>query len=146
MRNSWKDTFRFSLSLQMLGMVILLVLSCTLLVKVYAGVIQSSRSTMALNESVQACRSLAEIYTSAPRQEDALSRMKEAYGSLAEDGSTYIVFLDKEGEGCEEAEAFVKVNMSFEKGDMSSLHLSAMFENEEIYQLSVDAWHGGEVK
>ena len=72
--------------------------------------------------------------------------MKEAYGSLGEDGSTYIVFLDKEGEGCEETEAFVKVSMSFEEGDMSSLHLSALFENEEIYQLSVDAWHGGEVK
>ncbi len=146
MRNKWRDTFRFSLSLQMLGMVILLVLSCTLLVKVYAGVIQSSRSTMALNESVQACRSLAEIYTASPRQEEALSLIREAYGPVGEDSGSYILYLDKEGEGCEEAEAFVKLNMSFEEGDMSSLHLSALFENEEIYQLSVDAWHGGEVK
>ena len=78
MNREWKDTFRFSLSLQMVGMAVLLVLSCTLLAKVYAGVISSSRHTKALNESVQISRNIAEAYTARPEISEELQLLADS--------------------------------------------------------------------
>ena len=95
--NNWKDSFRFSLSLQMVGMTILLVLSCMILVRVYAGVIRSTQHSKILSESIQASRNLAEEYQAKPDLSD---------------WDSPVIFLDRDMAACSEDGAYLKIVLS----------------------------------
>lgn len=131
----WKDTFRFSLSLQMIGMVLLLVLCSMLLLRAYAGVVRSSQRSDALSKSVQYSRSLAEMFLADPAGDPF-------------DGKT-TWYLSEDLQPCSEEKAFLCIVISDEvektdTGEIRTLtirseHVSDL-EREEIYALSVDAF------
>ena len=131
----WKDTFRFSLSLQMIGMVLLLVLCSMLLLKAYAGVVRSSQRSDALSKSVQYSRSLAEMFLADPE------------GDPFEGRTSW--YLDEDLQPCSEEKAFICIFISDDventvSGQVRTLtirseHVSDI-GREEIYSLSVDAF------
>ena len=131
----WKDTFRFSLSLQMIGMVLLLVLCSMLLLKAYAGVVRSSQRSDALSKSVQYSRSLAEIFLADPE------------GDPFEGRTSW--YLDEDLQPCPEDKAFLCVFISDNventvTGQIRTLTIRSEHVSdagrEEIYALSVDAF------
>ena len=115
-RKSWRETFRFSLSLQMVGMVLLLVLSSMLLISVYAGSIRSVKHSSHLYDGIMLARNIAEMYTADPD----LDKVRE-YAA----GST--------SEGSLQADLSETV-----AGSLHTLNIRIFSGEEEIYQLGVD--------
>lgn len=135
-KRQWRDSFRFSLSLQMIGMVLVLSLAGMVLVRTWAGVITTSRRTEALNKGVLLCRSAAELYT--PRGD--LAGTVEALGGQAEPGAQSVrLSYDREmhltGEG-----AFLVLELrELPVGDdgLRQCQLTVEQDRRELYTLTV---------
>ena len=134
--SKWKDTFRFSLSLQMVGMTVLLVLACTILVRVYAGVIQKSQNTRALSESIQVCRNLAEQFEAAP-----------------DEGWNREVFLNSDLTPCDASQAYLRFVLTESSSETATGQMRELIIDsfrvadqgkEPLYSLSVRVFVPGE--
>lgn len=135
-RRSWRNANRFSLSIQMISLVLLLLLVCVVLVQVYSGVITTSVNAEALNKSVLICRNAAEIFT-------ATGDMNETARLLTDGGAASSpISFDRQLNVTEPDSSWLTLEMTQREGenDVKILDLNVTKNGETVYTLSVMAY------
>ena len=136
-KRRWRDTDKFSLSIQMIGLVVILLIASTVLIRVYSGSVQASIRTEVLNKSIVLTRNAAEIY----RANGDLSDIAQAYRSVEGNG-TLTVNVDRDLQPTGEKEGWLVLEMQEEADDtLHTLHMQVKwqgdFERTDVYDLDV---------
>lgn len=140
-RRGWKDSFRFSLSFQMVGLVLLLLFVCTILVRVYAGVMTTSLRAEALNKGVQLCRNAGEIFT----EQGDLKETATVLGGTVEDENHVLLYFDRDMRCVGASEGWITLDLKMDapKADQKGLKtckMSVIQDGDSIYDVSVQAF------
>jgi hypothetical protein len=139
----WRDTSRFSLSAQMIVMVLVLALVAMILVKTWAGIIATSRRTEALNKGVLLCRSAAEVYT---READLSAAAQALGGAQSKEGDTLSLGFDREMKTPEGEDPFLTLELSEPGNAEQGLHsceLVVRQDGKELYRMTVKTFAPG---
>jgi type II secretory pathway pseudopilin PulG len=137
-RQLWRDSFRFSLSLQMVGMVLVISLAGMVLVRTWGGILTTARRTQAMNQGVLLCRSAAELYT---RDAD-LANTLAALGGQGEPGVQSVQLSYDREMNLTEGESFLTLTLE-EQPEAEGLHsctLTVTQDGRELYSLSVETY------
>jgi hypothetical protein len=137
-RNVWRDNFRFSLSVQMVGMVLVISLTGMILVRTWAGVLSTARRTRALNQGVLLCRSAAELYT---RDGDLSTTVETLGGSMEPGAQSAALCYDREMNLTPEPD-FLTLELR-EEPEEAGLHrctLTVTQDQRELYALTVETF------
>ena len=137
-RQLWRDSFRFSLSLQMVGMVLVISLAGMVLVRTWGGILTTARRTQALNQGVLLCRSAAELYT---RDAD-LANTLAALGGQGEPGAQSAQLSYDREMNLTEGESFLTLTLE-EQPEAEGLHsctLTVTQDGRELYSLTVETY------
>ena len=137
-RQLWRDSFRFSLSLQMVGMVLVISLAGMVLVRTWGGILTTARRTQALNQGVLLCRSAAELYT---RDAD-LANTLAALGGQGEPGAQSAQLSYDREMNLTEGESFLTLTLEEqpEAEGLRSCTLTVTQDGRELYSLSVETY------
>ena len=136
-KRRWRDTDRFSLSIQMIGLVVILLIASTVLIRVYSRSVQASIRTEVLNKSIVLTRNAAEIY----RANGDLSDIAQAYRSVEGNG-TLTVNVDRDLQPTGEKEGWLVLEMQEEADDtLHTLHMQVKWQGDpertDVYDLDV---------
>lgn len=137
-KGPWRDNVRFSLSIQMIGMVLVLALTGMVLVRTWAGVLLTARRTRALNQGVLLCRSAAELYT---RDGDLSNTVEALGGALEPDGQSALLYYDRDMQPTDAA-PFLTLELR-EEPEQEKLHRCALTVTQDggvVYSLTVEAF------
>ena len=138
----WKDSFRFSLSFQMIALVLLLLFVCTILVRVYAGVMTTSLKAEALNKGVQLCRNAGEIFT---ERGDLKETVVVLGGTESKDQNHALLYFDRDMRCVEAAEGWISLDLKMaapkagQKG-LKTCKMTVIRDGDSIYDVSVQTF------
>jgi type II secretory pathway pseudopilin PulG len=137
-RQLWRDSFRFSLSLQMVGMVLVISLAGMVLVRTWGGILTTARRTQALNQGVLLCRSAAELYT----RDGDLAGTLAALGGQGEPGAKSAQLSYDRDMNLTEGESFLTLTLE-EQPEAEGLHSCALTvtqDGRKLYSLTVETY------
>lgn len=141
-RRVWRDSYRFSLTFQMIGLVLLLLLVCTVLVRIYAGVMTTSLQAEALNKGVLICRNAGELFT----EKGDLAETVTLLGAPkpARDGRARVYF-DREMNCVSKSERWLTLELRskakrLQKSEMRTCDLEVTKDGASIYRISVQVF------
>lgn len=140
---SWRDGFRFSQSLQMIGLITILLLVCMILVQVYSGTVSASRKTHQLNDGVALSRSIAECYTAT----GSLEETAQQYGVSAQSDEAQLWF-DGDLAPVQESDSTYTVTLQetiqpTDAGSLKNCAIAVAADGETIYTLTVSVYCAG---
>ena len=141
-RRAWRDSYRFSLTLQMVGLVLLLLLVCTVLVQVYAGVLATSLHSETLNKSVLLCRNTGEVFT----EQCDLEKTVELLGaSTPAEKEHALLYFDRELQCVPESEGWITLELNADLGQpgksgIRTCDMEVTQDGKSIYRLSVQVY------
>lgn len=141
-RRIWRDSYRFSLTFQMIGLVLLLLLVCTILVRIYAGVMTTSLQAEALNKSVLLCRNTGELFTERGDLEETVSLL----GAAEQPDAGYaLLYFDRELHCVPESDGWLALELREDAGQtqrngIKTCDMEVTQDGKSIYRLSVQVY------
>ena len=134
-KREWRDTDRFSLSIQMIGLVVILLVVSAVLMRVYAHVVRTSMQAEVLNKSVLLCRNTAELY----RQNGQIEDIADAYGVQIGDPDALTAYFDRDMQPAAEKDAWfvLQILSEEETQGVRTIKMQVTHEGEAVYDLDV---------
>jgi hypothetical protein len=138
-RQVWRDSHRFALSFQMVGLVVVLLLVCTVLVQIYASALSTSLRTEALNKGVLLCRNAGELFT----ERGNLDETAALLGGEAAEQDHAVLYFDRSLNCVDESRSWLTLELSVEDRDVGGLkdcRMNVTREGKPVYELTVSVY------
>lgn len=141
-RRVWRDSYRFSLTFQMIGLVLLLLLVCTVLVRIYAGVMTTSLQSEALNKGVLICRNAGELFTERGNLEETVTLLGDPH---ALEGDHARLYFDRDLNCVTESEGWLTLEMKanareLKRSGLRTCELEVTYDGASVYHVTVQTF------
>jgi hypothetical protein len=141
-RRVWRDSYRFSLTFQMIGLVLLLLFVCTILVRIYAGVMTTSLRAEATNKGVLICRNAGELFTERGNLEETVALLGASDAAEADRARLY---FDRDLNCVTESEGWLTLELKanadeLQKSGLRTCDMEVTYDGAPVYHLTVQTF------
>lgn len=129
--------------LELIIAILFFILAATACVKIFVHSRQLENDSIALNQAVIACTSVAEILRS---ESDPYDMLQEVYPTGTATQDHFYIYYDNKWKLCSEADARFTVSLQTEyTDDFQKGYISVLDQDVSIYQLEIETYLGEEV-